>query len=119
IEPQSQSRTVHATINANDWIPNSDRTVWTLELDVPDIDGLIMDHGTVLVDIAFDQNSDGEYIYEPLTTVYDGIVYRYDYTLGSLLLDVSAADSNELIEIPDSPPGARLKIFLFDSESIN
>lgn len=117
VEPDSIIRTVHHSINSSDWTSVEGGTKWELELNIPDIDGLIVDHGTVLVDIAFDQDINGEYIYEPLTTVYNGIVFRYDYSLETLLLDVrSAAENGATIT---RPPAAKLKIFLIDSESIN
>jgi len=117
VEPDSIIRTVHHNINANDWTSAEGGSKWELELNVPDIDGLIVDHGSVLVDIAFDQDANGEYIYEPLTTVFNGKVYRYDYSLETLLLDVkSATDDGVAIA---RPPAAKLKIFLVDSESIN
>src|SRR3546814_8220552 len=71
VQPDFPNRTVHANISKNQWTSNSDQTKWEVELSVPDIDALIMDHGTVLVDIAFDQTSDGEWIYEPLSDVYE------------------------------------------------
>lgn len=114
---KNPNRTVHEVINANDWIPNADKTKWSVELNVPEIDGPIMDHGSVFVDIAFGKDNRGEYIYEPMTTVFDGMVYRYDYTLGSLLVDVSM--SGEFAVPVTRPPGANLKILLVDSESLN
>jgi len=113
IQQINPNRTVWYSIRASDWVADpqqSDR--WYVELSVPEIDDLIVEHGTVLVDISF-----GNGIFEPLTTVYNGLAYRYDYSVGVLLIDVKYADG--LGGNLDRPGPADLKVILVDSESIN
>ena len=107
------NRTVWHSISAADWQPDPELTDrWFVEIPVPEIDDFIIDHGTVMVDISF-----GNDIFEPMTTVYNGLAYRFDYSLGVLLIDVMYADGagGELAR----PTAADLKIILVDSESIN
>jgi len=113
IEQINPNRTVWHTIRSADWRPDpelDDR--WFVEIPVPEIDELIMDHGTVMVDISFDGT-----IFEPMTTVYNGLAYRFDYSLGLLVIDVMYADGlgGDLAR----PTEADIKIILVDSESLN
>jgi len=110
IEPSNPNKLVTYTISANEWVPDPDRTDrWYAELDFPEIDQYIVDYGTVLVDISF-----GGGIYEPLTTVYDGVAYRYDYSVGTLLIDAAYADGagGDL----GKPGSADIKVILMDTE---
>lgn len=113
IQQINPNRTIWHSIKATDWQPDPDLSDrWFVEIGVPDIDELIVDHGTVMVDISF-----GDGIFEPLTTVYNGLAYRFDYSLGVLLIDVMFADGlgGDLAR----PTAADIKIILVDSESIN
>ena len=107
------NRTVWASIRASDWIADESLTDrWYVRIPVPEIDDLIMDHGTVMVDISFDN-----VIFEPMTTVYNGVAYRFDYSLGEIEVDARYADGLGG-DLP-RPGTADLKIILVDSESIN
>lgn len=112
IEQINPNRTIWHTIRATDWVADSQNDRWFVEIGVSQIDDWIVDYGTVLVDISF-----GDGVFEPLTTVYNGLAYRYDYSLGVLLIDVSYADG--FGGNIDRPGAANIKIILIDSEGIN
>ncbi|MFC7523515.1 hypothetical protein ACFQRK_06165 [Parapedobacter sp. GCM10030251] len=110
IQQINYNRIIPYTIAANEWQADENRTDrWFVELDFPEIDQYVVDYGTVLVDISFDGN-----IYEPLTTVYDGVAYRYDYSEGTLLIDAAYADGlgGDLAR----PGQADIKVILLDAE---
>lgn len=106
------NRTIWLNIQSSQWVADANTDKWSLRLNVPEIDGLIMDNGTVLVDISFDNA-----VFEPLTTVYEGLAYRYDYSLGELWIDVTWADGYDG-EIP-RPGAVTVKIILVDSLPLN
>src|SRR5690606_33146469 len=108
--PINPNKLITYSISSNEWQPDPNRDdLWFVELDFPEIDEYVVDYGTVLVDISF-----GNGIYEPLTTVYDGVAYRYDYSVGMLLIDASYADGagGEL----GRPGAADIKVILMDTE---
>lgn len=110
IQQINYNRIITYTITANEWQPDPNRSdKWFVELDFPKIDDYVVDYGTVLVDISF-----GNGIYEPLTTVYDGVAYRYDYSVGTLWIDAAYADG--LGGDLERPGQAHIKVILMDAE---
>lgn len=110
IQQINYNRVITYTIAANEWEADDNRTDrWFAELDFPEIDDYVVNYGTVLVDISF-----GNGIYEPLTTVYDGVAYRYDYSVGTLLIDAAYADGLGG-DLP-RPGQAEIKVILLDAE---
>ncbi|GGC18983.1 hypothetical protein GCM10011386_08540 [Parapedobacter defluvii] len=110
IQQINYNKIIPYTITQNEWKPVAGRPdLWVATLDFPEIDQYVVDYGTVLVDISF-----GDGIYEPLTTVYDGVAYRYDYSVGTLVIDVSFADGLRG-DLPQ-PGRADIKVILLDTE---
>lgn len=107
------ARSLWFQVASNQWVPNDARDFWSYSIDVPEIDQLIFENGTVLVDISF-----GDGIFEPLTTVYNGLAYRYDYTSdGNVLIDVTWADGGT--GTIARPGDVTLKVILVDADPIN
>lgn len=107
------SRSLWFEISQNEWVPNANGDLWTYSRDIPEIDQFIFENGTVLVDISFG----GTGIFEPLTTVYNGLAYRYDYAVGNLLIDVTWADGG--VGSINNPEDVILKVILLDGDPIN
>ncbi len=108
----NNARSLWFDVASNQWTPNAARDHWTYSMNIPEIDQPIFENGTVLVDISF-----GDGIFEPLTTVYGGLAYRYDYEIGRLLIDVTWADGG-VGEI-GRPGDLTLKVILLDGDAIN
>ena len=113
IEPsyvENPNKLIRYTIQANEWEPDPDLSDrWFVKLDFPEINQDVVNYGAVLVDISF-----GGGIYEPLTTVYEGVAYRYDYSVGTLLIDAAYADG--LGGDLGRPGSADIKVILMDTE---
>lgn len=103
------NRTVLIDINRNDWIPNNNGTVWTVNLNMPEINSYIYEVGMVRADISFENN-----VYSPLTDVYfNGVAYRMDYGVGYITLDAFYADGYG--EPLGQPGPCRLKVVISES----
>lgn len=60
----NNARSLWFEVGSNQWTPNASGELWSYSRNIPEIDELIFENGTVLVDISF-----GDGIFEPLTTV--------------------------------------------------
>src|SRR5690554_2180031 len=106
------ARSLWFDVGSNQWTSDASEELWSYSRSIPEIDELIFENGTVLVDISF-----GDGIFEPLTTVYNGLAYRYDYEVGNLWIDVTWADGQGG---PVGRPGdITLKVILLDGDPIN
>lgn len=106
-------RSLWINVPSSQWTANTTRELWTLRVNVPEIDNQIVENGTVLVDISF-----GDGIFEPLSRVNtNGVSYRYDYSIGELYIEASYSDGFGG-ELP-RPANSTLKILLFDADPIN
>lgn len=109
---ENPNRTIYINIPALNWQANETSTVWAASADIPEIDALIMDSGTVLADISFDNGT----TFSSLSHVFNQDGYRFEYGQGYILLDVQATDGN--IPIPN-PGSVIVKIILIDSQLID
>ncbi len=108
----NNARSLWFEVGSNQWTPNASGELWSYSRNIPEIDELIFENGTVLVDISF-----GDGIFEPLTTVYEGLAYRYDYEVGRLWIDVTWADGQG--GAVGRPGDITLKVLLLDGDPIN
>lgn len=108
----NNARSLWFEVSSNQWTADAGQGLWSYSRDIPQIDELIFENGTVLVDISF-----GDGIFEPLTTVYEGLAYRYDYEVGRLWIDVTWADGQG--GTVGRPGDITLKVILLDGDPIN
>lgn len=109
---ENPNRTIYINIPAGNWEPNATNTVWAASADIPEIDALIMDAGTVLADISF---NDGD-TFEPLSSTYNQQGYRFEYGPGFFIVDVQSTRGDVAIA---KPSAAIVKIILVDSKLID
>lgn len=108
------NRTVIFDIKSTDWKSTDGGVTWKFETDqIPEIDDLILNSGTVLADISFVKG-----IWIPLNTVKAGVSYRFDYSDSYILVEAqySGGFSDDILP---RPAGGTLKVLLFDSQIVN
>lgn len=72
-------------ISPSSWVPNNSNTIFTAELDVPELDNYIYQNGAVLVYLSFSGTS----YYEALPQVFDGFAYGVIHGDGYIKIDIS------------------------------
>ncbi len=108
----NNARSLWFEVGSNQWTADANQGLWSYSRNIPEIDDLIFENGTVLVDISF-----GDGIFEPLTSVYEGLAYRYDYEIGRLWIDVTWADGQG--GTVGRPGDITLKVILLDGDPLN
>jgi len=106
------NRTIYVDIPVGNWTPNATKTVWAATADIEEIDDWIMDSGTVLADISFNDGA----TFEPLSSTYNQQGYRFEYGLGYFVVDVQSTKADIAI---DPPAKALIKLVLIDSEFVD
>jgi hypothetical protein len=103
------NRTIVLELPPSAWTQIDEGQAWQVELGVDDLTSEVFENDNVSVHLMFDEG-----VYEPLTTVYNGIAYRYDYAVGSILIDAKWADGAGG-QMPNRPPSRYVKIILSES----
>lgn len=109
--PFNPNRTFVMELPSSAWKPIGDNIGWQVEIPLDQLNSEVFENDDVSVHLMFQDE-----IYEPLTTVYAGVAYRYDYAIGSILIDATWADGTSGGGIMDNPPPTRyVKIILSES----
>ncbi|MGK9119843.1 hypothetical protein [Olivibacter jilunii] len=98
--PFNPNRTFVFDLPSDSWEPTADGRGWQTDLDFPEITSDVFEYDNVDVHIMFTDE-----IYHPLTTVYEGITYRYDYAVGSILLEARYLDGSQIRQRPPTRYG--------------
>lgn len=109
---ENPNRTIYISIPSANWSSIEGGAVWEATADISEIDSWIMDSGTVLADISFDNGT----TFSSLSHVYNQDGYRFEYGKGYILVDVQATDGDFVLERPAS---VILKVILVDSQLID
>jgi len=108
----NSNRTIISELPPSAWRSINNGQGWEVELNVPEINSDVFEYDNVAVHLMFEDE-----IYEPLTTVYEGVAYRYDYAVGNILIDAKWADGGGgAMQTP--PPTRWVKIILSESREI-
>jgi len=101
------------TVKATDWKVNSGSTYINVELNVPELDQVILDHGGVTVYLSFD----GGKTYEATPEVVGNVAYGSYHYLNTVGIDLSPADNTGTVT---SPAGDILaKVVLLDAQPLD
>lgn len=98
-------------IAPNSWVANDKRTIYSAELDIPELDNYIYQNGAVLVFISINGTS----YYEALPQVFDGVAYGAIHGDGYVSIDIS-----DVLGGTVNPPGqlVRAKVILIDATKL-
>lgn len=112
VEQVDQAYSALSTIQPTDWTTDNNGLSYTAELNIPELDNVIYDHGAVLVYISFTGTS----YYEALPEVFDGITYGAIHSPGYVGIDISAVSGD-----PIDPPGQTIsaKVILIDATALS
>lgn len=103
------------SVMPSDWEAVGD-TMLRFSADVPELDGNINDHGAVLVYASFEDDSEGDPVYEALPEVIDFLSFNVFHYIGGV--DVEIRDLENL-EIGPPPDEVFIKIVLITTEALN
>ncbi|MCL4640116.1 MULTISPECIES: hypothetical protein [Olivibacter] len=103
------NRTFVMELPSSSWRSIDNGEAWEVEIPLDELTSEVFENDDVSVHLMFEDE-----IYEPLTTVYNGIAYRYDYAIGSILLDAKWADGRGGV-MENRPPTRYVKIILSES----
>jgi len=103
VQSSAQSYVVAGTIRSSDWLRTTDGAGYYTSLSVPDVTNGVLNYGGVAVYLSFD----GGYTYEALPEVVGGVAYGTYYSLGTVNIDLYAANGTGTVT---NPPGGTVVV---------
>ena len=101
------NQTIFANVSSSKWSTADGGKTYSVVLNVPQLDSYSNQYDGILVYVTFDGST-----YEQIAEVYNGIAYSYSHNVGSLEIDIQAANGTSII----TPPGSLgVKIVLIPS----
>lgn len=91
-------------ITANKWVTTNSGGTYTTSIAVPDVNNYYQTNGAVLL-----YNYLGNNEFEQLPNVYQGITYRFTFSVGYIYIDAQSANGSTTIS---APPTLNLKLVL-------
>jgi hypothetical protein len=101
------------TLKASGWKVNSTNTYISYELNVPELDQFMLDHGGVMVYLSLD----GGDSYEALPETFENVAYGSYHYLNVVGIDLSPADNTGTVTAPTKDLLA--KVVLLDAEPLD
>jgi len=101
------------TVKVSGWKTNSTNTYINYEMDVPELDQIMLDHGGVSVYLSFD----GGDTYEALPEVVGNVAYGSYHYLHTVGIDLSPADDTGTVTAPTKDLLA--KVVLLDATPLD
>lgn len=91
-------------ITANHWTTTNNGVTYTASIAAPDVNNYYQNSGAVLL-----YNYLGNNEFEQLPNVFQGIAYRFTYTVGFIYIDAQSTNGSSTIS---TPPTLNLKLVL-------
>ncbi len=108
------------TVQPSQWVAMQDpdgTKFFQTTLTVPEIDQTLDLNGGVAVYLSFDNSTSTSPVYEALPEVINGVAYGAIHTVGSVTVDLRAADGSDLTNSITAP--VLLKVVLMDAKPLD
>lgn len=100
------------SVKTSDWTTSDGGLTYTVSLNVPEVDNVIVGNGGVIVYLSFDNGT----TFEAVPEVFEGVAYGAYHQNGTVSVDLTAPNHTDIV----SPPSGTIlvKVVILDATAL-